>query len=131
MLELLLLELEALARGGDVDQGAADLGDLLEHLLVGEIEHLVGLLGGVERLVRLGLRRCRGPAGRCPCLPPWTWLLGRRPDASRRMRPPGATIGGQEPEAAMIDPLRWVPDISPSLGASPKVVTLPCAVTTQ
>ena len=55
VLELLLLELQALLRGGEVDQGAAHLGDLLEHLLVGEVEHLVGLLGRVERLVRLGL----------------------------------------------------------------------------
>ena len=55
VLELLLLELEALLRRGEVDQRAAHLGDLLEHLLVGEVEHLVGLLGRVERLVRLGL----------------------------------------------------------------------------
>ena len=55
VLELLLLELEALLGRGEVDQGPADLGDLLEHLLVGEVEHLVGLLGRVERLVRLGL----------------------------------------------------------------------------
>ena len=56
MLELLLLQLQPLLGGGDVDQGPAHLGDLLEHLLVGEIEHLVRLLGRVERLVRLGLR---------------------------------------------------------------------------
>ena len=55
VLELLLLELEALLGGGDVDQSPAHLGDLLEHLLVGEVEHLVGLLGRVECLVRLGL----------------------------------------------------------------------------
>ena len=55
VLELLVLQLEPLLGGGDVDQGAAHLGDLLEHLLVGEVEHLVGLLRGVERLVRLGL----------------------------------------------------------------------------
>ena len=55
VLELLLLELQALLRRGEVDQRAAHLGDLLEHLLVREVEHLVGLLGRVERLVRLGL----------------------------------------------------------------------------
>ncbi len=55
VLELLLLELEPLLGRGEVDQGPADLGDLLEHLLVGEVEHLVGLLGRIERLVRLGL----------------------------------------------------------------------------
>ena len=55
VLELLLLELEALLGGCDVHQGPAHLGDLLEHLLVGEVEHLVGLLGRVECLVRLGL----------------------------------------------------------------------------
>ena len=38
---------------------------------------------------------------------------------------------GQEPEAAMMGPFRWVPDMSPSLGASPKFETLPSAVTTQ
>ena len=55
MLELLLLQFQALLGGGEVDQGAAYLGDLLEHLLVREVEHLVGLLGRVECLVRLGL----------------------------------------------------------------------------
>ena len=55
VLELLLLQLEPLLRRREVDQRPAHLGDLLEHLLVGEVEHLVGLLGRVERLVRLGL----------------------------------------------------------------------------
>ena len=55
VLELFFLELEPLLRRGDVDQGPPHLGDLLEHLLVGEVEHLVGLLRCVERLVRLGL----------------------------------------------------------------------------
>ena len=55
VLELLLLQLEPLLRRSEVDEGPAHLGDLLEHLLVGEVEHLVGLLGSVERLVRLGL----------------------------------------------------------------------------
>ena len=71
VLELLLLELEALLRRREVDQGAADLGDLLEHLLVGEVEHLVGLLGGVERLVRLGLHDVVCPLEDAHgCLPP-------------------------------------------------------------
>ena len=55
VLELLLLQLEPLLRRRQVDERPAHLGDLLEHLLVGEVEHLVRLLGGVERLVRLGL----------------------------------------------------------------------------
>ncbi len=55
MLELLFLQLDPLARGRDLHQPPADLGDLIEHLLVGKVEHLVGLLGGVERLVGLGL----------------------------------------------------------------------------
>ena len=55
MLELLFLEFELLARSGDVHQGPTNLSDLVEHLLVGEVEHLVGLLGGVQRLVRLRL----------------------------------------------------------------------------
>ena len=38
---------------------------------------------------------------------------------------------GHDPEAATIGPLRCVPDMSPSLGASPKGDTLPSAVTTQ
>ena len=61
MLELLFLQLDLLARRGDVHQPPADLGDLIEHLLVGKIEHLVGLLGGVERLVGFGLHYFVGP----------------------------------------------------------------------
>src|SRR6202034_4309739 len=61
VLELLLLELQTLLGGSQVDEGAPDLGDLLEHLLVGEIEHLVGLLGRVERLVGLGLHDVVSP----------------------------------------------------------------------
>ena len=38
---------------------------------------------------------------------------------------------GQDPLAAMIGPLRCVPDISPWLGALPKVNTLPSASETQ
>jgi hypothetical protein len=54
VLELLLLQLDLPARGGDGHQRPFDLGDLIEHLLIGVVEHLVGLLGGVERLVGLG-----------------------------------------------------------------------------
>src|SRR5664280_2255682 len=61
VLELLLLQFDLLARRCDVHQRPADLGDLLEHLLVGEIKHLVGLLGGVERLVGLGMDYVVGP----------------------------------------------------------------------
>jgi hypothetical protein len=61
VLELLLLQLELLARRGDRHQSPADLSDLVEHLLVRQVEHLVGLLGRVERLVGLGLRDVVGP----------------------------------------------------------------------
>ncbi len=61
MLELLLLELDPLARRGDRDQCLADLGDLVEHLLVGQIEHFIGLLGRVERLIGLGREYVVGP----------------------------------------------------------------------
>ena len=54
MLELLLLQLDLLARRGDGNEGLADLGEVVEHLLIRQIEHLVGLLRGVERLVGLG-----------------------------------------------------------------------------
>ncbi len=53
--QLRLLQLDALAGGGDVDQGAAHLRELLEHLLVGEVEGLGRVLGRVEDPVRLGL----------------------------------------------------------------------------
>ena len=61
VLELLLLELEPLAGGGDVHQPAADPGDLIKHLLVGQVEHLVGLLGGIKGLVGLGRDDVVGP----------------------------------------------------------------------
>ena len=67
VLELLLLQLDLLARRGDVHQRPLDLGDLVEHLLVGEIEHLVRLLGGVERLVGLGLDDVVGPLEEGTC----------------------------------------------------------------
>ena len=55
VLELLLLQLDVLAGAGQVDQRPTHLGDLLEHLLIGEIEHLVGLFSRVECFVGLGL----------------------------------------------------------------------------
>src|SRR5215467_838970 len=61
MLQLLLLQLDLLTRRGDVHQPPADLGDLIEHLLIGQIKHLVRLLGGIERLVGLGLHYLVGP----------------------------------------------------------------------
>src|SRR5215469_9293289 len=61
MLELLFLQLDLLAGRRDGDQGLPDPGDLVEHLLVGEVEHLVGLLGGVQRLVGLGREYVVGP----------------------------------------------------------------------
>ena len=54
MLQLLFLQLDPLARGGDGNEGLAHLGELIEHLLIGQIQHLVGLLRSVERLVGLG-----------------------------------------------------------------------------
>ena len=43
-LQLLGLDLDALARGGDVGDGALDLGEVLELLLVREVERLAGVL---------------------------------------------------------------------------------------
>ena len=54
----------------------------------------------------------------CPIVPVWRLLA----------TPEG---GAYDPLAAMIGPLRCVPDMSPSLGASPKVNTLPSASATQ
>jgi hypothetical protein len=54
LLQLLLLQFDPLLRGGYVDESAPDLGDVVEHLLVGVVEHLVGIFGRVECLVRLG-----------------------------------------------------------------------------
>src|SRR5215472_6816361 len=61
MLELLLLELEPLLRGGDIHERAPYLGDVVEHLLVGIVEDLVWILGRVECLVSL-----RGDDVVCP-----------------------------------------------------------------
>jgi hypothetical protein len=52
VLQLLLLQLEPLLRGGDIDERAPDLGDVVQHLLVGVVEHLIRVLGRVECLVR-------------------------------------------------------------------------------
>jgi hypothetical protein len=54
VLKLLLLQLDPLARRGDVDKTPAHPRDLVKHLVVGVIQHLVRVLGGVKRLVRLG-----------------------------------------------------------------------------
>ena len=61
MLELLFLQLDLLTGRRDGHQALPDLGDLVEHLLVGQVEHLVGLLGRVERLVGLGVEDVVGP----------------------------------------------------------------------
>ena len=54
LLELLELQLEALARGRDVGHAAAHLLQHLELALVGVVEGLARVLGAVERLVGLG-----------------------------------------------------------------------------
>jgi hypothetical protein len=61
VLELLLLQLQLLARSAHRHQGLAHLGELIEHLLVGQVEHFVGLFCGVERLVGLGREYVVGP----------------------------------------------------------------------
>jgi hypothetical protein len=136
VLELLLLELQALLGGGQVDEGASDLGDLLEHLLVGEIEHLVGLLGGVERLVRLGLHDVVRPLEDAHVSLPEGSVRHPTIDSNQQAVPlvadaPGDGRRVHDPEAATIGPLRCVPDMSPSPGASPKDDTWPSAVTIQ
>ena len=52
--QLRFLQLEPLPLGGDLDQRLADLGDVVEHLLVGVVERLVRVLGGVKRVICLG-----------------------------------------------------------------------------
>jgi hypothetical protein len=61
MLELGFLQLDLLAGSRDVDESPADPGDLLEHLVIRQVEHLVRLLGGIECLVRLGGNYVVGP----------------------------------------------------------------------
>ena len=101
--------------GGEVDEGPAYLGDLLEHLLVGEVEHLVGLLGRVERFVRLGLHDVV-----CPLEDAHVPSLGVGPYPHHRFQSrAGLHRDVQDPEAATIGPLRWAADMSPSSGASP------------
>src|SRR5581483_4795979 len=62
LLELLLLELEALLRGDDVRDAALDVLELLEHLLVRVVERLGRILRPVEqlRVLRLDDQRCAG-----------------------------------------------------------------------
>ena len=47
------LQFDALAAGGHVGQPAAHLLHHLKLLLIGVIEHLAGILGAVQRLIRL------------------------------------------------------------------------------
>ena len=54
LLELVDLELDALAAGGDVGDAAAYLRQQLELALVAVVEGLARVLGAVERLVGLG-----------------------------------------------------------------------------
>ncbi len=61
VLELLFLQLDLLAGGCDIHECPTDLGDLVQHLLIGEVEHLVGLFSRVERFVGLGLHDVMGP----------------------------------------------------------------------
>ena len=104
VLKLLLLQLELFAGRGDRHQPPLDLGDLVEHLLVGQVEHLVRPLRGVERLVGLGLEYVVRPleeahfdvlliieGGAAP-VPPPRRPMGRRPAAmagpdTRRLPP--------------------------------------------
>ena len=55
LLQLVGLQLDPLAGRGDVGDGAADLGQVLELLVVGEVERLPRVLEPVQRLVPLGL----------------------------------------------------------------------------
>ena len=123
VLELLLLQFQALLRCGEIDQGPADLGDLLEHLLVREIEHLVGLLGRVESLVGLGLHDVVSPLEDAHVSLPEGSVCHSTIDSNQLVVPPSTAWWGrqrvQDPEAATIGPLRCVPDMSPSSGASP------------
>jgi hypothetical protein len=54
VLQLLFLQLDLLAGSGDVDQAPANPGDLVQHLAVGVVQHLVRILSRVERLVGFG-----------------------------------------------------------------------------
>ena len=107
VLELLLLQFDLLAGRGDRHQPTLDLVDLVEHLLVGQVEHLVRLLGGVERLVGLGLEYVVRPleeahadvllvieGGAAPVPPP------RRPVG----RCPAVMAGPDTPKATAVTP---------------------------
>ena len=72
-LELIGLELDPLLGGGDIGDGLAHLGELLELLLVGEVEGLARVFHSIERLVGLGLEDgLHALPGTCHCC-----LLGR------------------------------------------------------
>ena len=60
-LELLSLELDPLAGGGDVGDAALHLRELLDLLLVREVESVAGVLDPVQGLVGLGLDDARQP----------------------------------------------------------------------
>ena len=66
------------------------------------------------------------------CLSPG-YAAGQNPAYRPTHRHPvaAATPPSYQPVAAMIDPLRLVPFMPPSLGASPKFSTVPLALTTQ
>src|SRR3954451_3090590 len=69
-LELLHLDLEALAAGRDVRDATAHLGEQLELLLVAVVERLARVLRAVERLVGLGLEdQGQSPAHAHPLRP--------------------------------------------------------------
>src|SRR5579875_1712510 len=61
VLELLLLQLDLLAGGRDGHQGLLHPGDLIEHVLIGQIEHLVRPLRCVQRPAGLGPDDLVGP----------------------------------------------------------------------
>ena len=107
VLELLSCSSMPLLGGGDVDEGPAHLGDLLEHLLVGEVEHLVGLLRGVERLVGLGLHDVV-----CPLEDSHDFLPGvDRKTPTIDSAQPACVVGGRPSDAkssSTTAPLAWV-----------------------
>jgi len=91
--------------------------------------HIPGGPGGssASRAGRAGPRSGRAPMGPRPVL---SFAL-RFPSATNEMLPSVRTRRRQDGEAAVISPLRCMPDPSPSLGASRKGATLPTAVETQ
>ena len=61
LFELVHLQFEPLAAGGDIGNTAADLLQQFELLLVGIIEGFVGVLGFVQGLIGLGAEDRRDP----------------------------------------------------------------------